>query len=165
MKFIFYLNCICKIDVYLLYYVDSSKCCFYSGYFKPSVRYGVFPKVTAAAFIGYLLGKFSYQSTCAQKLLQLPDSKLADAIRRSKGITVSPRDTSVCMLTCSPWYMYRYVNKIVRNLRIQNELSVHIVSKVGWWIHSYSTIISVCHSVCLNHFPLLILLTENVFSI
>ncbi|XP_018025347.1 OCIA domain-containing protein 1-like [Hyalella azteca] len=58
------------------------------GYIKPSASFGVFPKVTLAAICGYVLGKLSYQRQCADMIAKLPNSKLADAIRKSRGLSV-----------------------------------------------------------------------------
>lgn len=34
--------------------------------------------------MGYFLGKFSYQKQCAEKIMQLPDSKLAEMLKMKK---------------------------------------------------------------------------------
>lgn len=34
--------------------------------------------------IGYFLGKFSYQNKCAEKIMQLPNSKLAEMLKMKK---------------------------------------------------------------------------------
>lgn len=36
--------------------------------------------------IGYIGGKFSYQSACAQKIMRLPNSNLAESLRKRKGL-------------------------------------------------------------------------------
>ncbi|KAF2357153.1 Ovarian carcinoma immunoreactive antigen [Trinorchestia longiramus] len=56
------------------------------GYLKTNPTFGFFPKVTFAAIVGYFVGKLSYQKQCADMVLQLPNSKLADAIRKSRGL-------------------------------------------------------------------------------
>lgn len=56
------------------------------GMLKPSPRLGFLPKVLGASFVGYILGKFSYQETCVEKILQLPNSKLAEGIRKNRGL-------------------------------------------------------------------------------
>ena len=51
-----------------------------------SVKYGYTPKMVGAAFIGYIFGKISYQNTCAEKLMKLPNSKVGAALRKRKGL-------------------------------------------------------------------------------
>lgn len=55
-----------------------------SGYLKAHSRWGAAPKVTVAAIVGYFLGKFSYQSKCAEMLMRLPNSQLGEALRQKK---------------------------------------------------------------------------------
>ncbi len=55
------------------------------GYMKGSSKWGAVPKVLVAATAGYFAGKLSYQSTCAEKIMKLPNSRLADALRQRKG--------------------------------------------------------------------------------
>lgn len=54
------------------------------GHLKPSARWGAGPKVIVASILGYFIGKFSYQSKCAEKIMQIPDSKLAAILRQRK---------------------------------------------------------------------------------
>lgn len=54
------------------------------GYIAGHMKFGAAPKVALACIVGYFLGKFSYQQRCAEKIMQLPDSKLAEALRRKK---------------------------------------------------------------------------------
>ncbi|XP_026480302.1 OCIA domain-containing protein 1-like [Ctenocephalides felis] len=54
------------------------------GFLSPSAKYGAIPKVLGAVAFGYFLGKFSYQNKCAQKLMQLPNSRLAQILRQRK---------------------------------------------------------------------------------
>lgn len=54
------------------------------GILKPTGTYGAFPKVMLAGVVGYFLGKFSYQQKCAEKIMRLPNSRLAEALRRRK---------------------------------------------------------------------------------
>jgi len=57
------------------------------GLLRPSASYGSGPKVILATIVGYFAGKFSYATTCADKLLyQAPDSDLAEAIRSRRGL-------------------------------------------------------------------------------
>lgn len=55
-----------------------------NGYLRPSLKYGSTPKVVVGVILGYFVGKFSYQSKCARKLMALPDSKLAELLRAKK---------------------------------------------------------------------------------
>ncbi|CAG0881558.1 unnamed protein product [Darwinula stevensoni] len=52
------------------------------GYLAPNPRFGTVPKVLGSTFMGYFIGKLSYRTKCEEKILQLPNSKLADAIRQ-----------------------------------------------------------------------------------
>lgn len=54
------------------------------GIFKPSARFGPTPKVMVAGILGYFIGKFSYQQKCAEKIMRLPNSRLAEALRRKR---------------------------------------------------------------------------------
>jgi len=57
------------------------------GFLSPSARFGAVPKVLAAVTVGYFLGKLSYQKACAEKIMRLPNSRLAEALRlRKKGV-------------------------------------------------------------------------------
>lgn len=53
-----------------------------SGYLKPNAKFGALPKVALGFLIGYAAGKISYRGACAEKLMALPDSKLAEAMRQ-----------------------------------------------------------------------------------
>jgi len=58
-----------------------------TGYLQPNPRFGAVPKIMVSVVVGYFLGKFSYQSKCAEKLMQLPNSHVADILRkRRQGI-------------------------------------------------------------------------------
>ncbi|CRK97837.1 CLUMA_CG011213, isoform A [Clunio marinus] len=54
------------------------------GFLAPSVKFGSGPKVLAAVVVGYFVGKVSYQQKCAEKVMRLPNSKLAEALRRRR---------------------------------------------------------------------------------
>lgn len=54
------------------------------GYLKPSPRFGVGPKVFVGITLGYFMGKLSYQSRCAEKIMRIPNSRLADMIRQRR---------------------------------------------------------------------------------
>ncbi|XP_065349872.1 OCIA domain-containing protein 1 [Cloeon dipterum] len=56
-----------------------------AGFLKPSPRWGVAPKVGLAVIAGYFLGKISYQKQCMEKIMKLPNSPLADALRKKKN--------------------------------------------------------------------------------
>lgn len=49
-----------------------------------SPRFGAAPKVFGAVIFGYFLGKLSYQTKCAEKIMKLPNSRLAEALRRRR---------------------------------------------------------------------------------
>jgi len=55
------------------------------GYLKPSPVYGYFWKYTGAVILGYFVGKFSYLGKCREKIMNLPNSELGDALRKSYG--------------------------------------------------------------------------------
>nr|CAD7431004.1 unnamed protein product [Timema monikensis] len=55
-----------------------------AGYFKGHKKYGPTWKVMGGAAIGYFLGKLSYQSKCAEKLMHLPNSPIGELLRRRK---------------------------------------------------------------------------------
>ncbi|XP_018336738.1 OCIA domain-containing protein 1 isoform X2 [Agrilus planipennis] len=55
-----------------------------TGFLKPNVRYGATPKVVVAVIIGYFVGKISYQTKCAEKLMQLPNSPIGELLRRKR---------------------------------------------------------------------------------
>ncbi|XP_067003580.1 OCIA domain-containing protein 1 [Anabrus simplex] len=55
-----------------------------SGYLRPSPRFGPSPKVFVGVTLGYFIGKFSYQSKCAEKLMHLPNSPLGEMLRMRK---------------------------------------------------------------------------------
>lgn len=55
-----------------------------NGYLKGNTRYGAGPKAAVGVIVGYFLGKFSYQQRCAEKIMQLPNSKLAEMLKMRK---------------------------------------------------------------------------------
>lgn len=55
------------------------------GFLSQSPKFGAGPKVLAAVITGYFLGKLSYQQQCAEKIMRLPNSRLAEALRRRKN--------------------------------------------------------------------------------
>ncbi|KFM77771.1 OCIA domain-containing protein 1, partial [Stegodyphus mimosarum] len=57
------------------------------GILAPHPKYGAILKMAGAAFIGWLVGKFSYRRKCEDKFLRLENSKIADAIRKRRGYT------------------------------------------------------------------------------
>lgn len=62
-----------------------------AGYLRGSPKYGSLWKVLGAGFIGYFVGKYSYRSKCEEKIMQLPNSQLAEALRRRKqGLSPFP---------------------------------------------------------------------------
>lgn len=52
--------------------------------FQPNPKYGAVPKVVVSVIVGYFLGKFSYQNKCAEKIMQLPNSRLGQILRQRK---------------------------------------------------------------------------------
>lgn len=52
--------------------------------FQGNAKWGAGPKVALGVIFGYFLGKFSYQSQCAEKIMQLPNSKLAEMLKMKK---------------------------------------------------------------------------------
>ncbi|XP_059179173.1 OCIA domain-containing protein 1-like isoform X1 [Physella acuta] len=58
-----------------------------SGRWAAHPKYGPIPKVIIAGFVGHFIGKVMYLPVCQQKILtKLPNSNLAAAIRKSKGL-------------------------------------------------------------------------------
>ena len=55
-----------------------------AGYLKAHPRWGASVKVTLAAVLGFFLGKMSYQSKCAEMIMALPNSPLAEMLRQRK---------------------------------------------------------------------------------
>lgn len=58
---------------------------FILGYFKPNIRWGPWPKVVFSGLLGYIIGKYSYQNVCAEKLMQLPNSEIGRVLRERRG--------------------------------------------------------------------------------
>ncbi|XP_064608962.1 OCIA domain-containing protein 1-like [Liolophura sinensis] len=56
------------------------------GYLARHPKYGSLLKSIGAGFVGYVVGKVSYQGECRRKILALPDSRLADAVRQRSGL-------------------------------------------------------------------------------
>ncbi|XP_062549547.1 OCIA domain-containing protein 1 [Armigeres subalbatus] len=54
------------------------------GFFKPSPRFGAGPKVFVGITLGYFIGKLSYQGRCSEKIMRIPNSRLADMIRQRR---------------------------------------------------------------------------------
>lgn len=55
------------------------------GYLKPNLKWGPWPKVIAGGLLGYIIGKYSYQNICAEKLMQLPNSEIGRVLRERRG--------------------------------------------------------------------------------
>ena len=55
------------------------------GFVKGSLKWGPWPKVALGATLGYFIGKISYQKKCAEKLMTLPNSPLAEVLRQRKA--------------------------------------------------------------------------------
>ncbi|XP_056633226.1 OCIA domain-containing protein 1-like [Diorhabda sublineata] len=75
-----------------------------SGYLKGNARFGAIPKVLLAVIVGFFAGRFSYRSVCAEKLKQLPDSKIGEMLRKSKGPGVGPRGAFIFGPFSAPYY-------------------------------------------------------------
>lgn len=69
-----------------------------NGFLRPNVKFGATPKVAVAVVVGYFLGKFSYQKKCAEKLMQLPNSRLGEALRQKRrGTSQDTFDTGMSL--------------------------------------------------------------------
>ncbi|KAJ8982385.1 hypothetical protein NQ317_009640 [Molorchus minor] len=55
-----------------------------TGVLTPNARFGAVPKVVAAVIVGYFLASFPYQSKCAAKLMQLPNSQIGEILRQKR---------------------------------------------------------------------------------
>lgn len=44
-------------------------------------KYGAWPKIIGASVLGYIIGRFSYMKTCQEKIMELPNSRLAQMLR------------------------------------------------------------------------------------
>ncbi|XP_041774339.1 OCIA domain-containing protein 1 [Anopheles merus] len=64
----------------------------HNKYLKASVRFGPAPKVLVGVTLGYFIGKISYQGKCAEKIMQLPNSRLADMMRQRRQGTTGMAD-------------------------------------------------------------------------
>lgn len=58
---------------------------FFSGYLKRNLKWGPWPKVLFGGMFGYMLGKYSYQAICAERLMQLPNSEIGRVLRERRG--------------------------------------------------------------------------------
>jgi hypothetical protein len=57
-----------------------------TGYLRPSPRFGSTPKILLATLAGYVIGKISYRKRCAEMIMELPNSKLGEAMRRNREL-------------------------------------------------------------------------------
>lgn len=48
---------------------------------QANVGFGPWPKVIGASALGYLVGKFSYMDACEERIMALPNSRLAQMLR------------------------------------------------------------------------------------
>lgn len=48
---------------------------------QANVRFGPWPKVIGASALGYIIGKFSYMDECEERIMALPNSRLAQMLR------------------------------------------------------------------------------------
>nr|XP_018914366.1 PREDICTED: OCIA domain-containing protein 1 isoform X2 [Bemisia tabaci] len=56
-----------------------------TGLMKGSPRFGAFPNMLIAGFVGYFIGKVSYRQKCIEKFMQIPDSKIGQMLRENQG--------------------------------------------------------------------------------
>ncbi|CAJ0965019.1 unnamed protein product [Ranitomeya imitator] len=64
------------------------------GILTTSTRFGPFPKVAFAGFLGYIAGKLSYIKPCREKFLKLENSPMAEIIRQGpRAQTIFPPRT------------------------------------------------------------------------
>ncbi|XP_073439613.1 OCIA domain-containing protein 1 [Dendrobates tinctorius] len=64
------------------------------GILTTSTRFGPFPKVAFAGFLGYIAGKVSYIKQCREKFLKLENSPMAEIIRQGpRAQTIFPPRT------------------------------------------------------------------------
>lgn len=47
---------------------------------KANVRFGPWPKVIGASALGYIIGKLSYMDECEERIMALPNSRLAQML-------------------------------------------------------------------------------------
>ncbi|XP_063837706.1 OCIA domain-containing protein 1 isoform X1 [Ostrinia nubilalis] len=80
-----------------------------TGHLRANPRFGAFPKLTLAVVVGYFLGKLSYQSACADKLMALPGSYIGQLLRDRRdgkiGGASQPRQATT-MFGASPGDIY-----------------------------------------------------------
>ncbi|XP_077333637.1 OCIA domain-containing protein 1 [Lithobates pipiens] len=55
------------------------------GILTTSSRFGAFPKIAFAGFMGFVIGKVSYIQTCKEKLMKLQNSPLGEQLRQQKN--------------------------------------------------------------------------------
>ncbi|XP_073464566.1 OCIA domain-containing protein 1 isoform X3 [Aquarana catesbeiana] len=55
------------------------------GILTTSARFGAFPKIAFAGFMGYMAGKVSYINVCKEKLMKLQNSPLGEKLRQEKN--------------------------------------------------------------------------------
>lgn len=44
-------------------------------------KYGAWPKIIGSSVLGYIIGRFSYMKTCQERIMELPNSRLAQMLR------------------------------------------------------------------------------------
>lgn len=69
------------------------------GLIPPNIKYGAVPKVIVGVVLGYFVGKFSYQQKCAEKIMNLPNSRLGEILRQrqTQGLSGFKPDQSLSM--------------------------------------------------------------------
>ncbi|XP_068148072.1 OCIA domain-containing protein 1 [Drosophila tropicalis] len=79
-----------------------------NGYLQGNGKYGPVPKVIMGVILGYFVGKFSYQQKCAEKIMRLPNSRLAEVLRQRRqggGVisTMTPDESLSRAFTLAPF--------------------------------------------------------------
>ncbi|CAH0545725.1 unnamed protein product [Brassicogethes aeneus] len=95
-----------------------------AGYLAPSQRFGAVPKVAMGVFLGYFLGKFSYQTKCAEKLMQLPNSKVGEMLRQRRRGNIQESDSFGPGMALSPFSSIPSPNDTYSDLNPRNSLDM-----------------------------------------
>ncbi|XP_054719979.1 OCIA domain-containing protein 1-like [Uloborus diversus] len=70
-----------------------------NGYLSSHPKWGPSLKMTGAAFVGWILGKFSYRKICEEKFLHVKNGQIANAIRKKRGLTTETFDSEISSTT------------------------------------------------------------------
>ena len=63
-------------------HIITSHC--FSGYLNRNPTFGAIPKILASATVGYFAGVASYINKCQEKIMKLPNSELAEYLKRQR---------------------------------------------------------------------------------